>query len=123
MVYLLRGSRIRDRVADPIGAFEKRRPWVWPPVRLSRPGASGVFFEAIGDRQMERVPGPTANKGGVIDVASGGTPAIQTTSATVRLVGIFLVAADHWPGVNHLCADPDDLCLRRDPVPAFSRRT
>jgi len=86
----------------------KAGAWVWTAWFGVAPWCVGVFFEAIGDRQMERY-GPTGNKGGVIDVGLWRYTAIQTTSGRVRLVGIFLVAADQLAWRDHnLWPHPDD---------------
>ena len=58
----------------------------------------GVFFEAVGDHQMESFRRDPANKGkGDRQRIVAIHPAPQLLRRRVRLVGIFLVAAEQWP--------------------------
>jgi steroid 5-alpha reductase family enzyme len=105
MIYLLQGI-LALVIAAPIlvGAFAAGPVWglAWAGVAL---WCVGVFFEAVGDQQMERFRRDPANKGKVI-----GTGLWRYTrhpnyfgDACVWW-GIFLVAAERWPGVLTLPA-------------------
>jgi steroid 5-alpha reductase family enzyme len=105
VIYLLQGI-LALMIATPIlvGAFEAGPVWglAWAGVGL---WCVGVFFEAVGDHQMERFRRDPANKGTVI-----GTGLWRYTrhpnyfgDACVWW-GIFLVAAERWPGILTLPA-------------------
>ena len=67
----------------------------------------GVFFEAVGDAQMERFRADPANKGKVIDVGLWRyTRHPNYFGDACVWWGIFLVAADALPGVVTIFA-PD----------------
>ena len=100
MVYLLQGA-LAVLIAAPIevGAYEHGSVGVlgWLGVAI---WTVGVVFEAVGDHQMERFRSDPANRGQVI-----GTGLWRYTrhpnyfgDACVWW-GIFLVAAERWPGV------------------------
>jgi len=100
MVYLLQGL-LAFVIASPIlvGGFEGGRLGVvaWLGVAL---WCVGVFFEAVGDHQMERYRADPANSGGVIDVGLWRyTRHPNYFGDACVWWGIFLVAADGWPGV------------------------
>ena len=62
--------------------------------------AVGVFFEAVGDHQMEAFRRDPANKGGVIDVGLWRyTRHPNYFGDACVWWGIFLIAAERWPGV------------------------
>jgi steroid 5-alpha reductase family enzyme len=100
MVYLLQGV-LALLVASPItiGANEPAPvgPLAWIGVVV---WANGVFFEAVGDAQMERWRRDPAHKGKVIDVGLWRyTRHPNYFGDACVWWGIFLVAADAWPGV------------------------
>ncbi len=104
-VYLLQGL-LAFVIAAPIlvGAFEARPVGVvaWIGVGL---WVVGVFFEAVGDAQMERWRADPAHKGKVIDVGLWRyTRHPNYFGDACVWWGIFLVAADAWPGVLTLPA-------------------
>ena len=90
-------------IASPIlvGGFEPRPARRRSPGSASRLWLVGVFFEAVGDAQLARVPAPTRRTRARSSTSGcGATPGTRTTSATPCVWwGIFLVAADAWPGV------------------------
>ena len=99
-VYLLQGG-LALLIAAPIlvGAFETHpvRFVAWIGVAV---WVVGVFFEAVGDAQMERWRGDPAHKGKVIDVGLWRyTRHPNYFGDACVWWGIFLVAADSWPGV------------------------
>ena len=99
-VYLLQGA-LAFVIAAPIlvGAFEPHpvRAVAWIGVAL---WVVGVFFEAVGDAQMERWRTDPANKGKIIDVGLWRyTRHPNYFGDACVWWGIFLVAADSWPGV------------------------
>jgi steroid 5-alpha reductase family enzyme len=100
MIYLLQGI-LAFVIASPIlvGGFEAQRVGVlaWIGVAL---WVIGVFFEAVGDAQMERFRRDPANKGKVIDVGLWRyTRHPNYFGDACVWWGIFLVAADALPGV------------------------
>jgi len=100
MIYLLQGV-MAFVIAAPImvGAYEARpvRVIAWIGVAL---WIVGVFFEAVGDAQMERFRRDPANKGKVIDVGLWRyTRHPNYFGDACVWWGIFLVAADALPGV------------------------
>ncbi|MDQ2750961.1 MAG: DUF1295 domain-containing protein [Pseudonocardiales bacterium] len=100
MVYLLQGI-LALVIAAPIlvGAFEGGPVWglAWVGVGL---WCVGVFFEGVGDRQMERFRRDPANKGKVIDTGLWRyTRHPNYFGDACMWWGIFLVAAERWPGV------------------------
>jgi steroid 5-alpha reductase family enzyme len=100
MVYLLQGL-LAFVVAAPIlvGGFERGAVGVvaWAGVLL---WAVGVFFEAVGDAQLEAWRRDPANRGGVVDVGLWRyTRHPNYFGDACVWWGIFLVAADAWPGV------------------------
>lgn len=104
-VYLLQGA-LAFVIAAPIlvGGFEGHAvgavAWVGVVV-----WAIGVFFESVGDAQMERWRGDPAHKGKVIDVGLWRyTRHPNYFGDACVWWGIFLVAADSWPGVLTLPA-------------------
>jgi steroid 5-alpha reductase family enzyme len=99
-IYLLQGL-LALVIAAPIlvGGFEASSVGVvaWLGVAL---WAVGVFFEAVGDAQMERWRADPAHKGKVIDVGLWRyTRHPNYFGDACVWWGIFLVAADAWPGV------------------------
>ncbi|HSY14969.1 MAG TPA: DUF1295 domain-containing protein [Jatrophihabitantaceae bacterium] len=105
MIYLLQGS-LAFLISAPIqvGAYEHGRvgPLAWAGVAV---WTIGVLFEAVGDHQLEAFRRDAANKGRLI-----GTGLWRYTrhpnyfgDACVWW-GIFLVAAEHWPGVLTIAA-------------------
>jgi steroid 5-alpha reductase family enzyme len=100
MVYLLQGG-LALVIGMPIlvGTFEGGGglgvlAWVGVAVWII-----GVAFEAIGDRQLEAFRRNPANKGGVIDVGLWRyTRHPNYFGDACVWWGIFLVAAEHWPG-------------------------
>jgi steroid 5-alpha reductase family enzyme len=99
-VYLLQGA-LALLIAAPIlvGAFEGRpvRVVAWIGVAL---WLVGVFFEAVGDTQMERWRADPSHKGKVIDVGLWRyTRHPNYFGDACVWWGIFLVAADSWPGI------------------------
>ena len=100
MIYLLQGV-LALLIAAPIlvGAFEHRpvRVLAWAGVAV---WAVGVFFEAVGDVQMERFRAAPGNKGKIIDVGLWRyTRHPNYFGDACVWWGIFLVAADALPGV------------------------
>jgi steroid 5-alpha reductase family enzyme len=100
MVYLLQGV-MAFVIASPIllGAFERQpvRALAWVGVAF---WIVGVFFEAVGDAQLERFRRDPANKGKVIDVGLWRyTRHPNYFGDACAWWGIFLVAADALPGV------------------------
>ncbi len=100
MVYLLQGL-LAFVIASPIlvGAFEGRpvRVLAWIGVAV---WAVGVFFESVGDAQLERFRRDPANKGTVIDVGLWRyTRHPNYFGDACVWWGIFLVATDALPGV------------------------
>ena len=100
MVYLLQGV-LAFLIAAPIlvGAYEGGHVGVvgWLGVAV---WVVGVFFEAVGDAQMERFRRDPANKGKVIDVGLWRyTRHPNYFGDACVWWGIFLVAAGSWPGV------------------------
>jgi steroid 5-alpha reductase family enzyme len=100
MVYLLQGV-LALVIASPItlGANEPAPigPLAWIGVLV---WATGVFFETVGDAQMERWRRDPAHKGEVIDVGLWRyTRHPNYFGDACVWWGIFLVAADAWPGV------------------------
>jgi steroid 5-alpha reductase family enzyme len=100
MVYLLQGA-LAFVIAAPIlvGAFEPGPVHVlgWLGVAL---WGVGVFFEAVGDQQLERFRADPANKGTVIDTGLWRyTRHPNYFGDACVWWGIFLVAAERWPGV------------------------
>ena len=100
MVYLLQGI-LAFLIAAPIliGGFETGRlnaiAWIGVAVWVV-----GVFFEAVGDAQMERFRADPAHKGKVIDVGLWRyTRHPNYFGDACVWWGIFLVAASSWPGV------------------------
>jgi len=99
-IYLLQGA-LALVIAAPIlvGGFEPHPVGVvaWVGVVL---WAIGVFFEAVGDAQMERWRADPAHKGKVIDVGLWRyTRHPNYFGDACVWWGIFLVAADSLPGV------------------------
>jgi steroid 5-alpha reductase family enzyme len=100
VIYLLQGV-LALIISSPIlvGGFERAPvgPLAWVGVAL---WAIGVFFEAVGDEQMERFRRDPANKGKVIDVGLWRyTRHPNYFGDACVWWGIFLVAADALPGV------------------------
>jgi steroid 5-alpha reductase family enzyme len=100
MVYLLQGV-LALLISAPliVGAFESGPvgALAWLGVAL---WAVGLFFEAVGDHQMETFRGNPANKGKVIDVGLWRyTRHPNYFGDACVWWGMFLVAAEHWPGV------------------------
>jgi steroid 5-alpha reductase family enzyme len=100
MIYLLQGV-LAFVIASPIlvGGFEGHavRVLAWLGVVI---WAVGLFFEGIGDQQMERFRADPANKGKVIDVGLWRyTRHPNYFGDACVWWGIFLVAADSLPGV------------------------
>jgi steroid 5-alpha reductase family enzyme len=100
MVYLLQGV-LAFVIASPIliGGFEARpvRVVAWAGVAL---WAVGVYFEAVGDAQLERFRTDPANKGKVIDSGLWRyTRHPNYFGDACVWWGVFLVAADALPGV------------------------
>jgi steroid 5-alpha reductase family enzyme len=100
MVYLLQGI-LAFVISAPIqvGAFEHGSvgvlAWIGVAVWIL-----GVTFEAVGDRQMEAFRRNPANKGKVIDVGLWRyTRHPNYFGDACVWWGIFLVAAERWPGV------------------------
>lgn len=105
MVYLLQGL-LAFVISAPIlvGAFTRGSVGViaWLGVAV---WCVGVFFEAVGDHQMEAFRGNPANKGKVIDVGLWHyTRHPNYFGDACVWWGIFLVAAEHWPGVLSIYA-------------------
>ncbi|MGI8759718.1 MAG: DUF1295 domain-containing protein [Jatrophihabitantaceae bacterium] len=100
MVYLLQGV-LALLISAPIlvGAFERAPVWglAWVGVAL---WCVGVFFEAVGDHQMETFRRDPANKGKIIDSGLWRyTRHPNYFGDACMWWGIFLVAAERWPGV------------------------
>ncbi len=100
MVYLLQGL-LAYVIAAPIlvGGFSAHpvRVAAWVGVAL---WVVGVFFETVGDAQLERFRSDPANKGTIIDVGLWRyTRHPNYFGDACVWWGIFLVAADAWPGV------------------------
>jgi steroid 5-alpha reductase family enzyme len=100
MVYLLQGA-LAFLVAVPVlvGAFERGpvRVLAWVGVAL---WCVGLFFEAVGDAQMERFRRDPANKGRVIDTGLWRyTRHPNYFGDACVWWGLFLIAAERWPGV------------------------
>jgi steroid 5-alpha reductase family enzyme len=99
-VYLLQGA-LALLIAGPIlvGAYEPD-----PIVGLAWAGvalwAVGLFFEAVGDAQLERFRADPANRGKVMDVGLWRyTRHPNYFGDACVWWGIFLVAAERWPGI------------------------
>jgi steroid 5-alpha reductase family enzyme len=100
MIYLLQGV-LALVIAAPIlvGAFEPRPAWglAWAGVAL---WCVGVFFESVGDHQMERFRSDPANKGKVIDSGLWRyTRHPNYFGDACVWWGIFLLGAERWPGI------------------------
>ena len=100
MVYLLQGI-LALLISAPIlvGVFERGPVWglAWVGVAL---WCVGVFFEGVGDRQMERFRRDPANKGSVIDVGLWRYTRHPNYFGDACIWwGIFLISAERWPGV------------------------
>ena len=105
MVYLLQGI-LAFLISAPIqvGAFEHGGvgPIAFLGVAI---WVVGVSFEAIGDAQMERFRADPSHKGKVIDVGLWRyTRHPNYFGDACVWWGIFLVAAEHWPGLLTLPA-------------------
>ena len=62
--------------------------------------AVGLFFETVGDRQMEMFKGDSANKGKLIDVGLWRyTRHPNYFGDACVWAGLFVVSAEQWPGV------------------------
>lgn len=100
MIYLLQGV-LALVIASPIlvGAFENGTVGVIAWIGVIA-WCVGVFFEAVGDTQMERFRADAANKGKLIDTGLWRyTRHPNYFGDACVWWGIFLVAADSWPGV------------------------
>ncbi len=100
MVYLLQGV-LALLIAGPIlvGAFERGpvRVLGWLGVAL---WCVGIGFEAVGDHQLEAFRRAPANKGKVISVGLWRyTRHPNYFGDACVWWGIFLIAAEHWPGI------------------------
>jgi steroid 5-alpha reductase family enzyme len=100
MVYLLQGV-LALVISAPIlvGAFEGGPVWglAWVGVTL---WCVGVFFEGIGDRQMEQFRRNPANKGTVNDTGLWRyTRHPNYFGDACVWWGVFLISAERWPGV------------------------
>jgi steroid 5-alpha reductase family enzyme len=100
MIYLLQGL-LAFVIAAPIlvGGYESGPvgPLAWIGVAV---WIVGVCFEAVGDAQMERFRSDPANKGTLIDTGLWRyTRHPNYFGDACVWWGIFLVAADAWPGV------------------------
>ena len=100
MVYLLQGA-LAYLIASPIliGGFERRAtgPLAWCGVAL---WTVGVFFEAVGDAQLAAFRSDAANSGTIMDRGLWRyTRHPNYFGDACVWWGIFLVAADAWPGV------------------------
>jgi steroid 5-alpha reductase family enzyme len=105
MVYLLQGL-LALVIAAPIlvGPFEAGpvRVLAWVGVAL---WCVGVFFEAVGDQQLERFRRDPANRGRIMDTGLWRyTRHPNYFGDACVWWGIFLVAAERWPGVLTLPA-------------------
>jgi steroid 5-alpha reductase family enzyme len=99
-IYLLQGV-LALLISAPllVGAFEQGPVGVlaWLGVLL---WATGVFFEAVGDRQLERFRADPANRGRVMESGLWRyTRHPNYFGDACVWWGMFLVAAEHWPGV------------------------
>jgi steroid 5-alpha reductase family enzyme len=99
-VYLLQGV-LALLISTPllVGAFEQGPvgALAWLGVLL---WATGVFFEAVGDRQLERFRADPANRGRVMESGLWRyTRHPNYFGDACVWWGMFLVAAEHWPGV------------------------
>ncbi len=99
-IYLLQGL-LAFLISTPIqvGAFERG-----PVGPIGWVGAGvwclGVFFETVGDHQMEAFRRNPANKGGIIETGLWRyTRHPNYFGDACVWWGIFAIAADHWPGV------------------------
>ena len=104
-VYGLQGL-LAALVSAPIvvGAYERApvRGSAWAGVAL---WLVGVFFESVGDAQMHRFRSDPANKGAVMQGGLWGyTRHPNYFGDACVWWGIFLVAADRWPGVLTVAA-------------------
>jgi steroid 5-alpha reductase family enzyme len=104
-IYLLQGL-LALLISTPImiGAFERGSvgPLAWVGVAL---WLVGVYFEAVGDHQMESFRHDPANHGHVIDIGLWRyTRHPNYFGDACVWWGIFLVAAEHWPGVLTILA-------------------
>lgn len=100
MIYLLQGL-LAFFIAAPIlvGGFERGpvRAIAWVGVAL---WCVGVFFETVGDHQMEQFRSDPANKGTIIQSGLWRyTRHPNYFGDACVWWGIFLVAAERWPGV------------------------
>jgi steroid 5-alpha reductase family enzyme len=100
MVYLLQGV-LAFLIAAPIqiGMFERGAlgPLAFVGIAI---WVVGVLFESIGDWQMERFRSDPSNKGKVIDIGLWRyTRHPNYFGDACVWWGIFLVAAEHWPGM------------------------
>ncbi|MFN2518961.1 MAG: DUF1295 domain-containing protein [Jatrophihabitantaceae bacterium] len=100
MVYLLQGL-LALLISTPIlvGDFERGPVWglAWAGVAL---WCVGVFFEGVGDRQMERFRRDPANQGKIIDIGLWRyTRHPNYFGDACMWWGTFLIAAERWPGV------------------------
>jgi steroid 5-alpha reductase family enzyme len=100
VVYLLQGA-LAFLIASPIliGGFEGTSVGIvgWFGVGV---WCIGIFFEAVGDLQLERYRADPANAGGVIDVGLWRyTRHPNYFGDACVWWGIFLIAASTWPGV------------------------
>lgn len=100
MVYLLQGA-LALLISAPIlvGMFERG-----PVGALAWVGVAGwcvgVFFEAVGDAQLERFRRDPENKGKIIDVGLWRyTRHPNYFGDACVWWGLFLIAAERWPGV------------------------
>jgi steroid 5-alpha reductase family enzyme len=105
MVYLLQGI-LALLISAPIvvGAFERGSVWglAWAGAAL---WCVGVFFEGVGDWQMEQFRRDPANKGKVIDVGLWRyTRHPNYFGDACVWWGIFLIAAERWPGALSVLA-------------------
>jgi steroid 5-alpha reductase family enzyme len=100
MVYLLQGV-LALVIAAPIliGGYEAAPVGVTAWIGVAA-WVVGVFFEAVGDAQMERFRSDPANKGKLIQTGLWRyTRHPNYFGDACVWWGIFLVAADAWPGV------------------------
>ena len=100
VVYLLQGVLVLFiSLPVAIGMFEGGRVSVlgWLGVAL---WAVGLFFEAVGDRQMSAFKADPANRGRLIDVGLWRyTRHPNYFGDACVWAGLFLLAAQRWPGV------------------------
>jgi steroid 5-alpha reductase family enzyme len=104
-IYLLQGV-LAYLISAPIqvGVFEGGpvRVLGWIGVAV---WAGGLYFEAVGDRQLQRFRRDPANRGRVIDVGLWRyTRHPNYFGDACVWWGIFLVAAERWPGVLTVAA-------------------